>query len=408
MSANGAEPATKKAKTEAPKPPMSPRLQAVDLPKDPHFSEDPSIPQDIDNLRIKNITAMIYPQLLLEELPITDAAMNTVRKARPEVSSVLHGEDDRLVVIVGPCSIHHPEAAMEYAGRLKPMLEKYKKDLVIVMRVYFEKPRTTVGWKGLINDPDLDESYNVNKGLRLGRKVLIDINSMGVPAACEMLDTITPQYTADLVSWAAIGARTTECQLHRELASGLSMPVGFKNGTSGDCDIAFDAVVSSQHPHTFYSTTKHGTVAIVHSKGNDDCHVILRGGATGPNYAKEFVEKYVKQHDAKKIECGMVIDASHGNSNKDYRRQPIVIDDICGQISAGQMRISGVMIESNLLEGNQKIPKSAPPGQTMLQQLQYGVSVTDGCVSWTSTVEMLGKLSTAVQTRRALMKKTGA
>jgi 3-deoxy-7-phosphoheptulonate synthase len=405
MTTNG-EPAAKKAKTDVPKPPGSPRLQAVDLPKDPHFSEDPSIPQDIDNLRIANITAMLYPQLLLEEIPASEAAQNTVRKARPEVSAVLHGEDDRLIVIVGPCSIHHPEAAMEYAGRLRPLIEKYKKELVIIMRVYFEKPRTTVGWKGLINDPDLDNSYNVNKGLRLGRQILHDINSLGVPAAGEMLDTITPQYIADLISWAAIGARTTECQLHRELASGLSMPVGFKNGTSGDCDIAFDAVVAGQHPHTFYSTTKHGTVAIVHSKGNDDCHVILRGGATGPNYSKEFVDKFVKQHEAKKIECGMIIDASHGNSNKDYRNQPKVCDDICSQIKAGQTRIAGVMIESNLLEGNQKIPSKAPPaGQTMLQQLQYGVSVTDGCVSWTTTVEMLAKLSAAVQARRAMVKK---
>merc|ERR1719174_1603411 len=372
----------KKAKTELPKAPASPRLQAVDLPKDPHFSEDPSIPQDIDNLRIKNITAMIYPQLLLEELPITDAAMNTVRKARPEVSSVLHGEDDRLVVIVGPCSIHHPEAAMEYAGRLKPMLEKYKKDLVIVMRVYFEKPRTTVGWKGLINDPDLDESYNVNKGLRLGRKVLIDINSMGVPAACEMLDTITPQYTADLVSWGAIGAHTTECQLHRELASGLSMPIGFKNATSGDCDIAIDAVISSQHPHTFYSTTKHGTVAIVHSKGNDDCHMILRGGKDGPNYSAEHVKGYMAQMAKKNINAGMVIDASHGNSNKDYRRQPIVIKDICEQLATGNMKIAGVMIESHLLEGAQKLPdsKTLKEGEEVLGKLRYGVSVTDGCI----------------------------
>jgi 3-deoxy-7-phosphoheptulonate synthase len=228
---------------------------------------------------------------------------------------------------------------------------------------------------------------------------------MGVPAAGEMLDTITPQYIADLISWAAIGARTTECQLHRELASGLSMPVGFKNGTSGDCDIAFDAVVAGQHPHTFYSTTKHGTVAIVHSKGNDDCHVILRGGATGPNYSKEFVEKFVKQHEAKKIEVGMIIDASHGNSNKDYRRQPLVIDDICGQLKEGQMKIAGVMIESNLLEGNQKIPSKKPEGQTMLQQLQYGVSVTDGCISWTTTVEVLAKMSAAVQARRAVVKK---
>merc|ERR1719310_1235739 len=229
------------------------------------------------------------PQLLLAELPMTSAGRETILRARDEISDVIQGKDDRLIVIVGPCSVHDPKAALEYARRLCPEKERLKKDLLIVMRVYFEKPRTTVGWKGLINDPALDESYMINTGLRMGRKLLQEVNHLGLPCAVEFLDTTTPQFLSDLVSWGAIGARTTECQLHRELASALSMPVGFKNGTSGDCDIAIDAVISSQHPHTFYSTTKHGTVAIVHSKGNDDCHVILRGGATGPNYSKEFV-----------------------------------------------------------------------------------------------------------------------
>jgi 3-deoxy-7-phosphoheptulonate synthase len=314
---------------------------------------------------------------------------------------VLHGEDDRLLVIIGPCSIHDPEAAIEYATRLKPEIERYKKDLVIIMRVYFEKPRTTVGWKGLINDPDLDGSFNVNKGLRMGRKILETINSMGVPCGAEMLDTITPQYICDLVSWAAIGARTTECQLHRELASGLSMPVGFKNGTSGDCDIAFDAVISAQHGHVFNALTKHGTVAIAHSKGNEDAHVILRGGNGGPNYSKEHVTKFVADHEKKKIPIGMVIDASHGNSSKDYRRQPIVIKEICDQIAEGQTKITGIMVESNLMEGNQKIPAKAPEGGSMLTALRYGVSVTDGCISWTSTVEALNVMADAVQKRRA-------
>jgi 3-deoxy-7-phosphoheptulonate synthase len=402
---NGTEPSAKKARTE--EPPASPRLKATELPAQPHFIEiqDSSVGQDIDNLRISKITAMVYPQLVLEELPSPEAAQDTVRKTRPEVSACIHGEDDRLLVIIGPCSVHDPPAAIEFAQRLKPEIERYKKDLVVVMRVYFEKPRTTIGWKGLINDPDLDGSYNVNKGIRMGRKCLLDINKMGVPCGCEMLDTITPQYICDLVCWAAIGARTTECQLHRELASGLSMPVGFKNGTSGDCDIAFDAVVSAQHPHTFYSTTKHGTVAIVHSKGNEDAHVILRGGSSGPNYSKEHVKKFVEQHKKKNLGTGMVIDASHGNSLKDYKRQPIVVKEICEQIAAGETQIAGVMVEANLMEGNQKLPASAPEGTHMLSQLRYGVSVTDGCVSWTTTAEVLAMMSAAVQKRREVLGK---
>jgi 3-deoxy-7-phosphoheptulonate synthase len=349
----------------------------------------------------------VYPQLILEEIPASDAAKRTVRETRPQVSRVLHGEDDRLLVVVGPCSIHDTAAAREYALRLKSEIAAYKKDLLIVMRVYFEKPRTTVGWKGLINDPDLNDTYNVNKGLRIGRALLEEINSYGVPCGCEMLDTITPQYVADLVCWGAIGARTTECQLHRELASGLSMPIGFKNATSGDCDIAIDAIISGQHPHAFYSTTKHGTVAIVHSKGNDDCHIILRGGKDGPNYSAEHVKTYTAQIAKKAITTGLVIDASHGNSSKDYRRQPIVLKDICEQLATGNMKISGVMIESHLLEGAQKLPNSSTlkEGEPVLEKLKYGVSVTDGCIGWTTTAEVLKQLAAGVQARRAARSK---
>jgi 3-deoxy-7-phosphoheptulonate synthase len=404
------EPAAKVARTDkngGPKIVGSPRLTAVELPQTAHFLENADVDPEIDNLRISNIRAMVYPQLILEEIPAGEAARKTVRETRPQISRCLHGEDDRLIVIVGPCSIHDPSAAREYALRLKSEIATYKKDLVIIMRVYFEKPRTTVGWKGLINDPDLNDSFNVNKGLRVGRALLEEINSYGVPAATEFLDTITPQYTADLVCWGAIGARTTEFQLHRELASGLSMPIGFKNATSGDCDIAIDAVISSQHPHTFYSTTKHGTVAIVHSKGNDDCHMILRGGKDGPNYSAEHVKQYMAQMAKKNIDAGMVIDASHGNSNKDYRRQPIVIKDICEQLATGNMKIAGVMIESHLLEGAQKLPdsKTLKEGEEVLGKLRYGVSVTDGCIGWTTTAEVLKQLAAAVQARRAARSK---
>jgi 3-deoxy-7-phosphoheptulonate synthase len=396
------EPAAKVRKTEVP---SSPKLSAIDLPKLSHFVEHADVAHEIDNLRISNIRAMVYPQLLLEEFPASDMCQQTVRNSRVEVAKVLHGEDDRLLVVVGPCSIHDPAAAREYALRLKNEIETYRKDLVIVMRVYFEKPRTTVGWKGLINDPDMDNTFNVNKGLRMGRELLEKINSSGVPCGCEFLDTITPQYVADLVSWGAIGARTTECQLHRELASGLSMPVGFKNGTSGDCDIAIDGVIAGQHPHTFYSTTKHGTVAIVHSKGNDDCHMILRGGKDGPNYSASHVTKYAAQSEKKGITIGLVVDCSHGNSNKDFKNQPKVVKEICSQLIEGS-KIRGVMLESHLLEGGQKLPDPAkmPAGQDVLGTLRYGVSVTDGCIGWTTTAEVLKELAAAVQARRAKVK----
>jgi len=350
---------------------------------------------------------MAYPQLVIEEMPASPIAVETVTNARIAASRVINGTDDRLLVIVGPCSIHDPAAAKEYAQRLKSEVSQYKDDLVIIMRVYFEKPRTTVGWKGLLNDPNLDGSFCVNHGLRIGRELLQEINAMGVPAGVEFLDTITPQYIADLVSWAAIGARTTECQLHRELASGCSMPIGFKNGTSGDCEIAIDAVTSAGFPHTFYSTTKHGTVAIVHSRGNEDCHIVLRGGKEGPNYSAKHIAGYLQDLAKKKITTGLVVDASHGNSLKDHKNQPKVCKDICEQLAAGQTQIRGVMLESNLLEGAQKLPAKAPEGGTMLSALRYGVSITDACMAWTTTADTVAALAQGVRDRRVAVAKAG-
>ncbi|KAF4697480.1 hypothetical protein FOZ63_009261, partial [Perkinsus olseni] len=287
----------------------------------PHFQEHFTDPE-IDNLRIKKIKALIYPQLLVEEFPLTEKGKMVVSQGRKEASDIVSKKDDRMLVIVGPCSIHDPAAAKEYASRLKAEADRLKDDLVIIMRVYFEKPRTTVGWKGLINDPNIDDTFNVNAGLRTARRLLQEITHLGLPVGCEFLDTLTPQYIADLVSWAAIGARTTECQLHRELASGLSMPVGFKNSTSGDVDVSVDAVVSAKHPHCFFSIAKQGTAAIVHSHGNSDAHIILRGGKSGPNYSKKHVDECIAKQKKMGINQGVMIDCSHGNSNKDYKRQP--------------------------------------------------------------------------------------
>ncbi|KAF4671250.1 hypothetical protein FOL47_001594 [Perkinsus chesapeaki] len=406
----------------------------------PHFQEHFTDP-DIDNLRIKKIKALIYPQLLVEEFPLTRNGKVTVSKGRKEASDIIHKKDDRMLVVVGPCSIHDPAAAKEYASRLKAEADRLKDDLVIIMRVYFEKPRTTVGWKGLINDPSIDDTFNVNAGLRAARRLLQEITHIGLPVGCEFLDTMTPQYIADLVSWAAIGARTTECQLHRELASALSMPVGFKNSTSGDVDVSVDAVVSAEHEHCFFSITKQGTAAIVHSHGNSDSHIILRGGKGGPNYNKKHVEECVAKQKKKGIDKGVIIDCSHGNSSKDYKRQPLVLKEIIKEqiTPAAQAKcrdVSGVMIESHLFEGNQKTPTPAeiaelrmkngsvsprstggvttPPlvneprqsasleaDTDVLHMLRYGVSITDGCVNWMQTVSMLDDLAAAVRQRRA-------
>lgn len=344
-----------------------------------------------DDLRIREIKELSPPAHVMREFPCSPEISKTVYGARQAVHNVLHGDDDRLVVVIGPCSIHNTKAAIEYAQRLQEQRERLGDDLEIIMRVYFEKPRTTVGWKGLINDPGLDGSFNINQGLRTARELLININDLGVPASCEYLDMITPQYIADLVSWGAIGARTTESQVHRELASGLSCPVGFKNGTGGSVRIAIDAIKAASQPHHFLSVTKGGHSAIVTTKGNRDCHVILRGGKT-PNYDADHVNSTALALEDAGLPARIMVDVSHANSNKDYRNQPIVIDDIATQMEAGDNRIFGVMIESNLVGGRQDLI----PGQS----LTYGQSITDGCIDWDSTVQVLDRLAKAVQTRR--------
>jgi 3-deoxy-7-phosphoheptulonate synthase len=327
----------------------------------------------------------------MREFARTDAATRTVSGARRAFHAILRGEDDRLAVVVGPCSIHDPAAAMEYAGRLSEMRRRLGGSLEIIMRVYFEKPRTTVGWKGLINDPDLDGSFHIDKGLRLARGLLLDINTMGLPAACEFLDMTTPQYIADLVAWAAIGARTTESQIHRELASGLSCPVGFKNGTDGNVRIAIDAVKSASQPHHFMAVTKEGRSAIAATTGNDDCHIILRGGKL-PNYDQVSVESAAAEMTKAGLRPALMIDASHANSSKQPEKQPMVLESVGAQVAAGDRRIIGVMAESNLVAGRQELVPGVP--------LTYGQSITDGCIGWDTTVGVLERLADAVDERR--------
>lgn len=310
------------------------------------------------------------------------------------------GDDDRLVVIVGPCSVHDVQAAKEYGALLAKEAERLKDDLMIVMRVYFEKPRTTVGWKGLINDPDLNGTYNINKGLRLARQLLLDISEMGLPIGTEFLDTISPQYTSDLVSWGAIGARTTESQVHRELASGLSCPIGFKNGTSGDIQIAADAIESAAGQHCFLGINEWGCASIVRTTGNPACHVILRGGSDGPNYSAEHVSKACAKLEKAKLRQTLMIDCSHGNSSKLHKNQPIVAQNIADQLASGSKNVFGVMIESNIVEGNQKLN----PGVTDVKTLKYGQSVTDACIDWTTTIQVLDVLANGVKARRSLPK----
>ncbi|KDO17001.1 3-deoxy-7-phosphoheptulonate synthase [Saprolegnia parasitica CBS 223.65] len=350
------------------------------------------------DVRIAEIRPLLPPACLLEEIPRTVEIARTVNKGRQGVANILRRVDDRLVVVVGPCSIHDVEAAKDYATKLKPIQEAMEKDLLIIMRVYFEKPRTTVGWKGLINDPDIDGTFNINKGLRVARELLAEINEMGLPAGCEFLDTISPQFFCDLVSWGAIGARTTECQLHRELTSGLSMPIGFKNGTGGSLQLAVDAVVSSGHPHCFLSVSSQSLAAIVKTTGNDCCHVILRGGSTGPNYAAEHVEKVSALLKKVNQPQNVMVDCSHGNSNKDHKNQPLVAADLARQIAAGDDRICGIMLESNIVEGAQKLIPNAP--------LVYGQSITDACIGWEDTLSTLEVLADAVRQRRAVHKAT--
>jgi 3-deoxy-7-phosphoheptulonate synthase len=347
-----------------------------------------------DDVRIDTLKPLLPPAILMEEIPLPEAASRSVAESRSEVANIIDAKDDRLVVVVGPCSIHDPEAGLEYARRLKPVQERLAKDLKIVMRTYFEKPRTTVGWKGLINDPKLDGSFAINQGLRVARTFLRDVVELGLPTALEFLDPITPQFMADLVTWGAIGARTTESQVHRELASGLSMPVGFKNGTGGTVQIAADAVRSAAEPHHFLSVTKQGLAAIVATKGNPHCHVILRGGSNGPNYGAEAVASAVALLQKNKLPGKLMIDTSHANSGKDPAKQPEVAAAIASQIAGGSRTIFGVMIESFLVAGRQEIGERA--------SMTFGQSVTDGCLSWDGTVPVLEGLAEAVRTRRAL------
>jgi 3-deoxy-7-phosphoheptulonate synthase len=335
---------------------------------------------------------------LEEERPVTEAASATIFNARHEITEVLNRRDARLLVLVGPCSIHDTRAACEYAGLLKGAIAEFSKDLLIVMRVYFEKPRTTVGWKGLINDPHLDQSYKINDGLRKARNLLLDLAEMGVPSGTEFLDMISPQYIAGLVGWGAIGARTTESQVHRQLVSGVSCPVGFKNATSGDVQVAIDAIQSAADSHTFLGHTKHGQSAIFVTTGNQDCHIILRGGRKTVNYTAECVADTAAKMEQAGLPARIMIDCSHANSNKDYRRQAPVCHDVAGQIAAGNANIIGVMIESNLVAGAQKLI----PGQ----QLVYGQSITDGCVDWAETYKMLTELAGAVRARRTIGAKS--
>ena len=335
-----------------------------------------------DDVRIRSISELLPPIAHLYELPISEIAADLVETTRHQIADLVHGRDQRLLVIIGPCSIHDPKAALEYAQRLLPLRKKYEKELLIVMRVYFEKPRTTVGWKGLINDPYLNGTFDINFGLRQARRLLLDLNNLGMPASTEFLDMITPQYYADLISWGAIGARTTESQVHRELASGLSCPVGFKNGTDGNLKIAIDAISAASHPHHFLSVTKAGHSAIVHTAGNPDCHVILRGGKE-PNYSAEHVKAAADQLAKAGVTTKLMVDFSHANSRKDYTRQMEVACDVAVQLQNGEQNIMGIMVESHLVEGRQDKPET------------YGQSITDACIGWDTTEELLSLMAEA-------------
>ena len=346
-----------------------------------------------DDLRIRGVRPLIPPAILLEEIPLSERASNVVADARLAIAQALRGDDRRFAVIVGPCSIHDTGAAREYAERLKRVADRLADDLIVVMRAYFEKPRTVVGWKGLINDPDLDESYHINKGLRLARQLLLDLNDLGIATASEFLDTQIPQHIADLTSWVTIGARTTESQVHRELASGLSAPVGFKNSTDGSIDVAVDAVLSARSRHWFPSVTKQGVSAIFQTAGNDECHVILRGGSrTGPNYDREHVAKVCERLEGKGLPPRVLIDCSHGNSEKQHLKQAAVAASICDQLASGTRHVFGAMLESHLVEGRQDLV----PGRASV----YGQSITDACLSFEQTEPLLEDFARAVARRR--------
>lgn len=347
-----------------------------------------------DNLRIGASRPLLPPAILIEELPLSETALEVTQRGRAESAAILSGEDDRLCVIVGPCSIHDSQAALDYASRLKHLQDRHEGELQIIMRVYFEKPRTVVGWKGLINDPHLDGSFEINTGLRVGRKLLLDICELGLPTGAEFLDTIIPQFIADAIAWAAIGARTTESQVHRELASGLSMPVGFKNGTGGNVQMAIDAVRSARQPHWFPSVTKQGVTAIFQTIGNHDAHIILRGGSrTGPNYQAKDIEPILEELRGCDLPPYLIVDCSHGNSHKNYTRQGEVARDLAGQIAAGQKGIAGLMLESHLVAGRQDYDSKG--------NNTYGQSITDGCIDFEETEGILENLVAAVRQRRA-------
>jgi 3-deoxy-7-phosphoheptulonate synthase len=358
------------------------------------------MPRRTEDLRITGMRPLIPPAILIEEIPVPEPVANLVADARETIVDAIEGRDSRLVVVVGPCSIHDPVAALEYATRLKSLADRYADELIVVLRCYFEKPRTTVGWKGLINDPDLDGSFHVNKGLRLARKLLLDVNELGLPTASEFLDTQLPQYIDTLTSWAAIGARTSESQVHRELASGLSMPVGFKNSTDGNVQTAIDAVVVAASEHWFPSVTKQGVSAIFHTAGNDSCHVILRGGSqTGPNYDAAHVQGVCERLVKKRQRPCLMIDCSHGNSLKDHRKQMVVAASVAEQVAEGSRQIFGVMIESHLVEGRQDCDSGRP--------MRYGQSITDACLSLEDTEPLLEQLARARQARERTAARAG-
>ena len=350
-----------------------------------------------DDQRIKDVTPLPPPEHLIRFFPIAGTPVESlIGRTREAVRAILSGHDDRLLVVMGPCSIHDPLAAIEYAKRLKTQRDKYAGTLEVVMRVYFEKPRTTVGWKGLINDPYLDQSFRIHEGLRIARQLLVDINRLGMPAGSEFLDVISPQYIGDLIAWGAIGARTTESQVHRELASGLSAPIGFKNGTDGNIRIAIDAIQAASRPHHFLSVHKNGQVAIVETRGNKDCHVILRGGNSAPNYDAASVAAACKEIEAARLACRLMVDFSHANSSKNYEKQVEVARDVGAQLAAGSRCIFGVMVESHLVAGAQKFS----PGKDDPAALEYGQSITDGCLGWGHSLEVLDVLDAAVKSRR--------
>ena len=374
-------------------------LRGPDSSKDAQLLDNAVFPETVD-INIRQLDPIQAPRYFLKEIPLTDEMSDLVLKSRQEIRDVLNGKDDRLLAIVGPCSIHDPKAAHEYAAKLAAVKKELEDQLVIVMRVYFEKPRTTIGWKGLINDPDLDGQFNIRKGMWLARKVLTDVLSVGLPAATEWLDPITPQYICDLISWGAIGARNTESQVHRELASGMSMPIGFKNATDGSIKPAADSCFAAAFEHHFLSINLDGRVISAETKGNPDCHLVLRGSSHGPNYDTESVAKALADLKVSKAsgpsEHGLVIDAAHGNCGKDEVREAEVIENIASRIATGESGISGIMMESFLKAGNQK---PAP-----LDQLEYGKSITDACVPWERTEQLLHTLAEAVESRRALAK----